>query len=106
MSTGFDWQFVIVTLAAGWGGWLLLRPLWAGRGAKKATGACGHCSSQACTQGNQEGRVLPLRHQSPQILDRQRLAGAVPLEPEHRGARGQRSQAELPLAGSGDLQGH
>lgn len=45
---GFDWQFVIVTLAAAWGVWVLLRPLRRSRGGKKAVGACGHCSSAAC----------------------------------------------------------
>ena len=45
---GFDWQFVIVTLAAAWGGWVLLRPLWRSRGGKRAAGACGHCSFAAC----------------------------------------------------------
>jgi hypothetical protein len=48
---GLDWQFVIVTLAALWGGWILLRPLWASRNAKKPTGACGRCSSAACKPG-------------------------------------------------------
>jgi hypothetical protein len=50
---GLDWQFVIVTLAAGWGGWVLLRPLlpvWGAKGAKKAAGACGRCSSPDCTK--------------------------------------------------------
>lgn len=50
-AAGFDWQLVVVTLAALWGGWILLRPLWAFRGArKKAVGACGRCSSAACTK--------------------------------------------------------
>ncbi len=49
-ATGFDWQFVVVTLAAAWGGWILLRPLWQLRGSRKATGACGHCSSPDCTK--------------------------------------------------------
>lgn len=48
---GFDWQFVIVTLAALWGGWILLRPLWASRNARKPVGACGRCSSAACKPG-------------------------------------------------------
>ena len=47
---GFDWQFVAVTLAALWGGWVLLRPLWRDRGSKKPTGACGRCSSADCTK--------------------------------------------------------
>ena len=47
-AVGFDWQFVVVTLAALGGGWILLRPLWPSRGDKKAVGACGHCSSAAC----------------------------------------------------------
>lgn len=48
MSIGFDWQFVIVTLAAAWGAWILLRPLWASRKGRNPTGACGNCSSAAC----------------------------------------------------------
>lgn len=48
MSAGFDGQFVIVTLAAAWGAWVLLRPLWASRTSGKPTGACGNCSSAAC----------------------------------------------------------
>jgi len=51
LSGGLDWQFVVVTLAAAWGGWVLLRPLWQARGAKKAGGSCGRCSSPGCTQG-------------------------------------------------------
>lgn len=47
-TAGLDWQFVVVTLAALGGGWILLRPLWPSRGDKKAVGACGHCSSAAC----------------------------------------------------------
>jgi hypothetical protein len=47
--SGFDWQFVVVTLAALCGGLVLLRPLWQLRGSKKPTGACGHCSSPGCT---------------------------------------------------------
>jgi hypothetical protein len=46
---GLDWQFVIVTLAALWGGWILLRPLWASRKSGKPVGACGRCSSASCT---------------------------------------------------------
>ena len=52
-GAGFDWQFVVVTLAAAWGGWVLLRPLWQLRGSsasKKPVGACGHCSSPGCTK--------------------------------------------------------
>ena len=48
MSAGFDGQFVIVTLAAAWGAWMLLRPLWASRKGQKPAGACGNCSSAAC----------------------------------------------------------
>jgi hypothetical protein len=47
-----DPQFVIVTLAALWGAWILLRPLArAGREKKPASGAgaCGRCSSPACS---------------------------------------------------------
>ena len=47
-GVSFDPQFLIVTLAALWGGWILLRPLLAWRSRKKATGACGRCSSSAC----------------------------------------------------------
>ncbi len=47
-SVGIDPQFLIVTLAALWGGWILLRPLLAWRSRKKPTGACGRCSSSAC----------------------------------------------------------
>jgi len=54
-GAGLDWQFVAVTLAAAWGGWVLLRPLWKTHGAKKAGGACGHCSSPGCTQGAAPG---------------------------------------------------
>ena len=49
-SAGLDWQFVIVTLAAAWGGWVLLRPLLPARDAKKPAGACGRCSSPECTK--------------------------------------------------------
>ena len=48
MSFGVDWQFVIVTLAALWGAWILLRPLLPTRKAKTAsgeTGACARCSA-------------------------------------------------------------
>lgn len=56
LSGGFDWQFVVVTLAAAWGGWVLLRPLWQVRGSKKAaTGACGRCSSPDCTKPSAPG---------------------------------------------------
>ncbi len=61
MSGGFDWQFVAVTLAALWGGWLLLRPLWRDRGAKKATGACGRCSSSDCTVPPEPGPAKLVR---------------------------------------------
>jgi hypothetical protein len=43
----FDPQFLVVTLAALWGGWILLRPLLRWRSEKK-TGACGRCSSPGC----------------------------------------------------------
>jgi len=52
---GFDWQFVVVTLAALCGGLVLLRPLWQLRGAKKPTGACGRCSSPDCTRQAEPG---------------------------------------------------
>lgn len=48
-----DPQFVIVTLAALWGAWILLRPLARAWREKKpgaeGTGACGRCSSPACS---------------------------------------------------------
>lgn len=47
-ASGLDWQFVIVTLAAAWGAWILLRPLWASRKSEKPVGACGRCSSASC----------------------------------------------------------
>ena len=47
-AAGLDWQFIVVTLAAAWGGWVLLRPLWPARDAKKPVGACGRCSSSEC----------------------------------------------------------
>jgi len=50
-GAGFDWQFVVVTLAAVCGGLVLLRPLWQLRSSKdapKPTGACGRCSSPGC----------------------------------------------------------
>ena len=57
-AAGFDWQFVVVTLAALCGGLVLLRPLWQFRGSKgapKATGACGRCSSPDCTRQAEPG---------------------------------------------------
>lgn len=45
----FDPQFLVVTLAALWGGWILLRPLLRWRSEKK-TGACGRCSSPGCVE--------------------------------------------------------
>lgn len=50
-AAGWDWQFVAVTLAALWGGWVLLRPLLPWRRAGKSTGTCGSCSS-TCTKGS------------------------------------------------------
>ncbi|HJX26421.1 MAG TPA: hypothetical protein VJ885_00800 [Thermoanaerobaculia bacterium] len=50
-----DWQFVIVTLAALWGGWILLRPLWASRKSEKPVGACGRCSSASCKPAEASG---------------------------------------------------
>jgi hypothetical protein len=57
-GAGFDWQFMIVTLAALGGCWILLRPLWvslsvgkaAGKIAGKTMGACSRCPSAACKQ--------------------------------------------------------
>ena len=52
MTGGIDGQFVIVTLAALAGAWVLLRPLLPARlGGPRAsapTGACGRCSSADC----------------------------------------------------------
>jgi hypothetical protein len=58
-AAGIDWQFVVVTLAAVFGGWVLLRPLWQLRGTKKPTGACGRCSSPGCTQPPAPGPDTP-----------------------------------------------
>jgi hypothetical protein len=41
----FDWQFLVVTLAALWGGWALLRPLLRLRAARKEGAACAHCAA-------------------------------------------------------------
>ncbi len=53
--SAFDGQFAAVTLAALWGGWILLRPLLLLRGKKKGEGrtaACAHCASgAACATG-------------------------------------------------------
>ncbi len=54
-----DAQFVVVTLAAAWGGWILLRPLLRWRSAKKNVGGCGRCASPDCT-GKTTGRLLPV----------------------------------------------
>lgn len=56
-AAGIDWQFVVVTLAALFGGWVLLRPLWQPRGSKKPTGACGRCSSPDCTKPPASGET-------------------------------------------------
>lgn len=44
-AAGLDWQFAIVTLAALWGAWILLRPLLPSRKPRRKTGACASCSS-------------------------------------------------------------
>jgi len=44
-TAGLDGQFVIVTLAALWGAWILLRPLLPARRGKPASGACARCSA-------------------------------------------------------------
>ena len=44
-AAGWDWQFAIVTLAALWGAWILLRPLLPSRKTRPKTGACASCSS-------------------------------------------------------------
>jgi hypothetical protein len=46
---GLDWQFVIVTLAALWGAWILLRPFLPARRKKPASGASGACAR--CSAG-------------------------------------------------------
>lgn len=46
-AAGIDWQFLVVTGAAVWGAWFLLRPLRRVRGAEPR-GGCGHCSSLGC----------------------------------------------------------
>jgi hypothetical protein len=40
----FDWQFAVVTLAALWGAWAVLRPILRWRATKRAA-ACAHCAS-------------------------------------------------------------
>jgi hypothetical protein len=61
---GFDWQFVIVTLAALWGAWVLLRPFLPSRKGKPsstASGACARCSAGtpcASKTGAKEGSGL------------------------------------------------
>lgn len=43
---GFDWQFLVVSLAALWGAWALLRPLLRWRAARKrALPACARCAA-------------------------------------------------------------
>ncbi len=49
-----DWQFAIVTLAALWGAWILLRPLLSSRKASGKSGACGSCSS-SCAKDSAGG---------------------------------------------------
>jgi hypothetical protein len=48
VSAAFDWQFLVVTLAALAGALVLLKPLLAARRAKPQSGACGRCSSADC----------------------------------------------------------
>ena len=71
-GAGFDWQFVVVTLAAVFGGWVLLRPLWQLRGSKKPTGACGRCSSPGCTKPPDSG---------PEATSLVRLGSGIPRKP-------------------------
>lgn len=45
MSFEVDWQFLIVTLAALWGAWVLLRPFLPSRKKREAEGSCARCSA-------------------------------------------------------------
>jgi FAD:protein FMN transferase len=82
-----DGQFVVVTLAALWGGWILLRPLLRRRGARKNVGACGHCASPGCTQ-EKTALLLPL------LLAGAAVASATPAAP------GERVERRLALMGT------
>ena len=62
--TGLDWQFLVVTAAALWGLWILLRPFLPRRG-KEAAGcpscaASGHCQSQPARGGGGGERLVTL----------------------------------------------
>jgi len=49
---GFDWQFLVVTLAAVWGAWALARPLLRLRAAKRAEKGCAKCAAgNPCASG-------------------------------------------------------
>lgn len=49
---GLDWQFLVVTLAAGWGAWALARPLLRLRAAKRAERGCAKCAAgNPCASG-------------------------------------------------------
>jgi hypothetical protein len=54
-ANGFDWQFLVVTLAAGWGVWALARPLLRLRAAKRAERGCAHCAAgNPCASGDSD----------------------------------------------------
>jgi len=51
-----DWQFLVVTAAALWGAWVLLRPLFAKRKTNETGGACPRCASgTACATKTERG---------------------------------------------------
>jgi hypothetical protein len=55
-GSGFqlDWQFAVVTLAALWGAWAILRPLLRWRAARKAA-ACPRCAAGEACASQREG---------------------------------------------------
>ena len=60
---GFDWQFLVVTLAAGWGAWALAKPLLRLRAAKRAEKGCAHCAAGnpcASDEPNAEPKLVTL----------------------------------------------
>lgn len=67
-STGFDWQFLVVTAAALWGLWILLRPFLPRRrkDEEAAAGACprctasGSCASSAAKSGGSGSGLVTL----------------------------------------------
>jgi hypothetical protein len=60
----FDWQFLVVTAAALWGAWVLLRPLLAKRKDEAGGAACPRCASgNACaskTERDAETKLVTL----------------------------------------------